>query len=71
MNSLCQSCAFVRHITSASGSQFLLCQWSQHDVRYPKYPVQPQTDCAAYHAIDSGRLPDSQFDGPAAPVTLV
>ena len=41
MKSLCESCVHVREVVSGTGSRFLLCQLSQQDRRFPKYPPQP------------------------------
>jgi hypothetical protein len=35
-------------IESAKGSHFLLCQLSQSDSRFPKYPPLPVLTCAGY-----------------------
>jgi len=48
MQSLCESCHLVRVIVSGRGSQFLLCQRSQDDERYAKYPPQPVIRCAGF-----------------------
>jgi len=48
MYSLCESCRFVRLIVSKRHSRFFLCQKSQDDERYAKYPPQPIVRCAGY-----------------------
>lgn len=48
MNSLCERCAWVRLIQTPKGSRFLLCQLSQTDSRYAKYPAQPVVRCSGY-----------------------
>src|SRR5689334_3451541 len=45
---LCASCAHMRLITSARGSQFLLCERSRTDPAYPRYPRLPVQACAGY-----------------------
>jgi len=45
---LCGNCAFVREIVTPKGSRFLLCQLSQKDAAYPKYPRQPVILCQGY-----------------------
>jgi len=40
----------MREIVSAKGSRFLLCQMSQQDRRFVKYPSQPMTACAAFES---------------------
>jgi len=49
--SLCQTCSHVREIVSGKGSRFLLCQLSQTDSRFHKYPPQPVVRCAGYAKI--------------------
>ena len=46
--SLCESCAWMRDVVTPKGSRFLLCQLSQTDSAYPKYPPQPVIRCAGY-----------------------
>jgi len=46
--SLCQTCMHVREIISGKGSRFLLCQLSQTDARFRKYPPQPIIRCEGY-----------------------
>jgi hypothetical protein len=45
---LCLSCLHARRVESARGSQFLMCERSKMDPRYPKYPRLPVTTCAGY-----------------------
>jgi hypothetical protein len=40
----------ARLISSAKGSQFLLCQLSQSDSAFPKYPRLPVLACPGYSA---------------------
>ena len=47
-NSLCETCAHRREVVSGKGSRFLMCQLSQTDRRFPKYPPQPVIRCAGY-----------------------
>jgi hypothetical protein len=46
--SLCETCAWMREIVTAKGSRFLLCQLSQTNPAYPKYPSQPVVRCDGY-----------------------
>jgi hypothetical protein len=46
--SLCETCARVRAVVTPKGSRFLLCQLSQTDPAYPKYPPQPVARCDGY-----------------------
>jgi hypothetical protein len=48
IESLCQTCQRCREIVSRKGSTFLLCQLSQQDRRFPKYPPQPIVRCWEY-----------------------
>jgi hypothetical protein len=45
---LCADCVHARPIESSKGSQFLLCQLSQSDPSFPKYPRLPILACAGY-----------------------
>jgi hypothetical protein len=45
---LCADCHNARYIESSKGSQFLLCQLSQSDPSFPKYPRLPILACAGY-----------------------
>ena len=46
--SLCEICAHRKEVISGTGSRFLLCQRSQSDHRFPKYPPQPVVRCDGY-----------------------
>ena len=52
MESLCQSCRYVRKITSGKGSVFWLCELAQTDDRFRKYPPQPIVNCIGYEPRD-------------------
>lgn len=45
---LCESCANVRVVETRRGSRFFLCQLSEVDPRFPKYPRIPVLRCAGY-----------------------
>ena len=45
---LCANCLYARRIESTTGSVFLLCQLSQTDARFPKYPRLPVLSCSGY-----------------------
>ena len=47
-SSLCESCLHKRDVVSGTASPFLLCQKSQSDRRFPKYPPQPVVRCDGY-----------------------
>lgn len=38
----------MREIITPKGSRFLLCQLSQSDADYPRYPPQPIVQCEGY-----------------------
>jgi hypothetical protein len=46
--SLCETCAWMRVVVTPKGSRFLLCQVSQTDPDYLKYPPQPMVRCDGY-----------------------
>jgi len=45
---LCANCMHARPVESAKRSQFLLCQLSQSDPSFPKYPRLPVLRCSGY-----------------------
>jgi hypothetical protein len=45
---LCVDCLHARRIDSAKGSQFFLCQLSQTNPAFPKYPRLPVLICSGY-----------------------
>jgi len=49
--SLCQTCVHVREIVSGKGSRFLLCELSQADSRFQKYPPQPVVRCEGHEKV--------------------
>jgi hypothetical protein len=46
--SLCETCAWMREVITPKGSRFLLCQLSQSNLDYSKYPSQPVVQCDGY-----------------------
>ncbi|MEM7306097.1 MAG: hypothetical protein AAF682_05470 [Planctomycetota bacterium] len=44
---LCAACRHARTITSAKGSVFVRCSYSDRDRAFPKYPPQPVLVCSA------------------------
>lgn len=46
--SLCERCVSMREVVTPKGSRFLLCQLSQADPAFPKYPPQPVVRCGGY-----------------------
>ena len=49
--SLCVTCRHMKEVVSGRGSRFLLCQLSQTDRNYPKYPPQPVIRCTGYENL--------------------
>jgi hypothetical protein len=45
---LCATCVHVQIVRSARGSEFVLCQLSRSDSRFPKYPPLPILACGGY-----------------------
>jgi hypothetical protein len=45
MRSLCETCTSMREVVTPKGSRFLLCQLSESNPDYPKYPPQPVVRC--------------------------
>lgn len=45
---LCESCANVRVVDTRKGSRFYMCQLSEVDPRFPKYPRTPVLQCIGY-----------------------
>ena len=48
IHNLCDVCVFRRVIISDKGSQFMLCEKSKADPRYPKYPRLPVVECDGF-----------------------
>jgi hypothetical protein len=48
---LCESCANVKVIETRKGSRFYLCQLSEVDPRFPKYPRLPVLQCIGYAPV--------------------
>jgi hypothetical protein len=46
--SVCETCVRMREVMTPKGSRFLLCQLSQTNPDYPKYPPQPVVQCDGY-----------------------
>ena len=54
--SLCETCARMREVLTPKGSRFLLCQLSQTDPDYPKYPRLMEDDHGFRCADSDNRL---------------
>lgn len=48
IQSLCVTCTLMREIVTPRGSRFLLCQLSQTNPNFAKYPPQPIIRCGGY-----------------------
>lgn len=55
--SLCERCTWMREILTPKGSRFLLCELSQSDPAYPKYPRQPVVSCVGFREREQ-QLPE-------------
>ena len=53
VQSLCEVCSHMKEVTSGTGSRFLLCQLSQTDRRFQKYPPQPVVRCEGFEEAES------------------
>jgi len=56
--SLCETCFYRREIVSGTGSRFLLCEKSQMDRRFQKYPSQPVVRCKGYEESEKNQAED-------------
>jgi len=52
---LCEQCANVRVIDTRKGSRFYMCQLSEVDPRFPKYPRTPVLQCVGYTPASAPR----------------
>jgi len=52
---LCADCLHAKKIASSKGSEFLLCELSKSDPRFPKYPRLPVLSCSGYQRNDRPR----------------
>jgi hypothetical protein len=50
---LCRTCRHARVIGNRRGSQFYLCQLSETDPRFAKYPRLPVLRCVGYQAVEA------------------
>ena len=55
IRSLCETCALMRQVITPKGSRFLLCQLSQTNPDYPKYPPQPIVRCDGYQEKEKSK----------------
>lgn len=52
VESLCETCRWMREVVSGTGSRFLLCRLAAEDARYRKYPAQPVVRCEGWEKGD-------------------
>lgn len=45
---LCADCVNAKKIASSKGSEFLFCELSKSDPRFPKYPRLPVVSCSGF-----------------------
>ncbi len=50
---LCESCANVKVVETRRGSRFYLCELSEVDPRFPKYPRIPVLQCIGYSPVQA------------------
>jgi hypothetical protein len=55
IQSLCETCSHATEIVSGKGSRFLLCEKSQTDRRFQKYPPQPIMECIGYEKLEEDK----------------
>jgi len=48
---LCARCVHARSIVSGRGSQFVLCERSRMDARFPRYPSLPVRACTGHEPL--------------------
>jgi hypothetical protein len=53
---LCESCANVRIVDTRKGSRFFMCQLSEVDPRFSKYPRTPVLQCIGYTPVPAGEV---------------
>jgi hypothetical protein len=53
---LCAACRFRRLVRSDRGSTFVLCELSQHDARFARYPRLPVLRCDGYVPRDAAEI---------------
>src|ERR1700677_1678885 len=58
--SLCETCSWMRAVVTPRGSRFLLCQLSQTNSAYAKYPPQPVLRCAGFEQNENSMKDDGR-----------
>jgi hypothetical protein len=59
---LCERCVHARRVVTRRGSRFILCERSQTDASFPRYPDLPVLACrgfepASSHVLDASGSP--------------
>lgn len=62
-NGLCDSCRHQRLVPNTRGSVFSLCQRSQSDPAYPRYPRVPVLRCPGFEPRSGQRNDDLAGEG--------
>jgi ribosome-associated protein len=70
IQTLCGTCFHAREIISGTGSRFLLCQKSQEDRRYPKYPPQSVFRCDGFERTKDEPMAATEEDIESKPDAL-
>ena len=52
MQSLCETCVWMREVITHKRSRFLLCQLSRSNPAFAKYPPQPVVRCDGHRPRD-------------------
>ncbi len=59
---LCATCVHLRVVTSDRSSEFVRCEKSQSDSRFPKYPRLPVIACEGYERRAESRSENEESD---------
>jgi len=60
---LCANCAYARRVESARGSVFYLCELSDSNPQFPKYPRLPVLECFGYaKRNEAGYVAEERWD---------
>jgi len=52
---LCETCTYARKINNKRGSLFFMCEYSEKDPEFDKYPRLPVLTCKAYQKINANK----------------
>jgi hypothetical protein len=63
LRGLCDRCRHARIVRSSRGSEFVLCERSRTDRRFPRYPHLPVVACVGFERLDvAAEAPDRSTD---------